>query len=131
MKKILLLAILVSILGACDRNEPSKKCSGSIIATLGCYDEETRSTFYKGFFIATNHNDTVLSFNLNVNDSINVPYGICTTHIIPIPYSFSFTIIEPNDERYVHYAPIIQAALLPIIPKPLDEIEQVIITPIK
>lgn len=106
-KFFLLVALLAVVLGGCKPNEP-EVLTGRIVGTMGCYDEATRTTFYKGYFIETSNKDTVLSFNLDVQDSIYVEYGTRVIQPpIQIPYSFTLTVLEPGDPRYVHYAPII------------------------
>lgn len=124
---VAVLAVLAVLLVACkSKNEP-KQYAGSIIGTIGCYDEETRSVFYKGYYIETNTKDTFLSFDLDVKDSIDVPYGTRAISAIPIPYSFLATVLKTDDDRYVRYAPIIQDAMFqPIV---VHDEKQVIITP--
>ena len=108
--KLFLFAIMAVTLVSCKRNEPeleSKIHTGRIIGTLGCYDEATRTTFYKGYYIETSTKDTVLSFNIDVQDSIHVEYGSRVISPIQIPYSFTLTVLKPGDPRYINYAPII------------------------
>ncbi len=129
--KLFLLALVALLCAACEKKtqENQELYTGHIFGTMGCTDENY-TTFYKGYFIATNSKDTLLSFNLDVQDSISVSLG---THRIPdieIPYSFYVTILTPSDKRYIHYAlPIEDAAHQPvIISKSWDEI-QALITP--
>ena len=108
--KFFLLAVMAVMLVSCKGNEPeleSKIHTGRIIGTLGCYDEATRTTFYKGYYIETSTKDTVLSFNLDVLDSIYIEYGSRVITPIQIPYSFTLTVLKSSDSRYIHYAPII------------------------
>ena len=108
--KLFLFAIMAVTLVSCKRNEPeleSKIHTGRIIGTLGCYDEATRTTFYKGYYIETSTKDTVLSFSIDVQDSIYVEYGSRVISPIQIPYSFTLTVLKPGDPRYINYAPII------------------------
>ena len=133
MKKCIFLAFVAMAFIACEKSPdtPSKICSGHIFGTLGCTDEQ-HENFYKGYFIATNDNDTILSFNLDVKDSITVLYGTYRISHIEIPYSFTFSILKPTDSGYIHFAPPVEDAMhCPPITKPLDEIPQAIITPCK
>ena len=125
-KTIIVMAILAMTLVACkSKNEP-QQYTGSIIGTIGCYDAKTQETFYQGYYIETNTKDTFLTFYQDVID-YEVPYGSYTMPAVPIPYSFLVTVLKEDDERYVHYAPIIQDAMhQPIWVK--DE-KQVIISP--
>ena len=113
MKKLFLFAIVTLAFVGCNTNNPEqKKYAGSIIGTLGCYDEDTRTTFYKGYIVETDEKDTVLSFNIDVRDSIDVRYG--TYYVIPavrIPYTFSILTLNMDDGRYVNYAIPIEDAL--------------------
>ena len=125
--KIFLFSVLALFFAACNTNEP-EELTGKIVGTIGCYDEATRTTFYKGYFVETSNKDTVLSFNLDVLDSICVEYG---THVIQpfqIPYSFTITVLEPSDSCYIHYAPIVEDTFHQHITG--NEI-QVIINPLK
>ena len=129
--KIILFAMLV-LMVACNQEQPVRNCKGSIVGTLGCYDKETRTTFYKGYIILTSNNDTILSFNLDVNDTINVQYGETDfSSPITIPYKFSYEILSSNDERYVHFADIIQDAMRPGPAYPTCVNKQAMITPCK
>lgn len=141
----IVLPLLFLSLAACNTHqepqEPSElsaqfqkgSCDGRIIATLGCYDEETSSTYYQGYIIETTDNDTILSFYLNSDipslNAISVPYGeTVLSQSISIPYTFSYAVIFPDDKRFIHFAPIIQDAMRPCLSTPLEKIKQVIIT---
>lgn len=132
MKKFLLFALMACAFIACENYEPkqsTKELNGKIIGTLGCYDEATKTTFYKGYFVETSDKDTVLSFNLDVKDSIEVRYGTYAITPILIPYPFSLTILEPSDPQYVRYTPPIEDTMHQ--PITINEIIQVIINPQK
>lgn len=130
--KYLFLAIMANVIVACNTNDPKQSIyTGNVVGTLGCYDEATRTIFYKGYFVATSDNDTVLSFNLDVKDSIDVRYGNYAISPIKIPYSFTITILEPSDKQYIHYAIPIEDAMHQPVTKPLNEIKQVTINPWK
>ena len=131
------------LISACTPNNPEgayKQCSGKIIGTFGCHDAETGSVFYKGYFIETTEKEVFLSFNLDVKDSIYVPYGTYALPartendipaVIPIPYSFYVRILKPDDPEYVHYAIPVEDTMHPPITVPSNtKIEQVIVTPI-
>lgn len=126
--KLFFIAVLAVVWAGCKPNEP-EVLTGKIVGTMGCYDEATRTTFYKGYFVETSKKDTVLSFNLDLQDSINVAYGTRVIQPIQIPYSFTLTVLEPSDPRYVHYAPIIEDAFHPHIT--IKNEIQVIINPCK
>ena len=132
--KFFLFVVMASAMMACNTNEPkqvSKTYTGNIVGTLGCYDEETGTIFYKGYFIETNDKDTVLSFNICVEDSIDVRYGTYTILPIKIPYPFTLTILDLNDKQYIHYVMPIEDAMHQPITTPINEINQVIINPCK
>ena len=101
--KLFLFAMLTLCLAACNQEPPVRNCTGTIVGTLGCVNGENREIFYKGYIVVTNHEDTILSFNLDVNDSIYVIPGSIAILPITIPYKFSYEILKPNDERYIHY----------------------------
>ena len=126
---LLLFAVMVgTFFSACNTNEP-EVYTGRIIGTFGCYDME--NNFHQGLFIETNKKDVFLSFNLDVADSIVVLYGTYAISPIDLPYSFNVTILNENDERYVHYKLPLEDTMHQPITKPLDEIEQAIIIPCK
>lgn len=133
MKKCMFLALVAMAFIACEKSPdtPSKIYSGHIFGTLGCTDEQ-HENFYKGYFIVTNESDTVLSFNLDVKDSITVPYGTYSIRNIEIPYLFTISVLKLTDSGYIHFAPPVEDAMhYRPITKPLDEIPQAIITPCK
>ena len=129
MKTKIILFAMVVLMTACNTEPPVRNCTGTIVASLGCYDKETRETYYEGYIVITSAKDTILSFNLVVNDSIHRGYGI--RRIYPdyeIPYKFSYKVLKSNDSRYVYYADIIQDAFHEGFPIPS---KQAIITPCK
>ncbi len=135
MKKVLFFILTTMTLVACEQTglEPNSKiCSGYIIGTLGCCDENY-TTFYKGYFIATNDKDTILSFNIDVKDSIDVISGTHRISDREIPYSFYVTFLTPSDKRYIHFVmPVSDHMHQPVtISKTIDEIPQTWITPCK
>lgn len=131
LKMFVSLAVLAIIFASCGSNPPEQNIySGSIIGTLGCYDAETNSIFYKGYFIETTEKEVFLSFNLDVRDSIIVQYGTYAIPAIAIPYSFSVRVLKPSDAEYIHYAIPIEDDMHQPITTPSSEIKQVIITPI-
>ncbi len=131
MKKIFLFASIAAMLCvACENKGPeqtTKICSGSIIGTIGCYGGDNNSTFYKGYFVETNNKDTVLSFNSDIKDTIDVPYGTYSISPINIPYLFYVTILKSTDSCYIHYAIPVEDGMHQPFPKSLDKVEQVII----
>lgn len=132
MKKLLIFVVFVTtIMTACSTNSPEKIYSGKIIGTLGCYDEETMSVFYKGYFIETTEKEVFLSFHIDVKDSINVRYGTYAIPTIKIPYKFTVRTLKPSDKEYIHYAQPIEDTFHQPIATSSDKIEQVILTPIK
>lgn len=110
MKKILLIVLAMLSLMACENKEKEKEQKlsktgfGTIIGTLGCYEKQDKTKFHKGYFIKTNYNDTVLSFNIDVQDSIDVPYGINIIDSIDIPYIFKIRFLLPNNSNYVDFS---------------------------
>lgn len=97
MKKVYFFILTMMALVACEPTGPepnSQICSGHIFGTLGCCDENY-TTFYKGYFIATDDKDTILSFNIDVKDSIDVISGTHRISDREIPYSFYVTILTP------------------------------------
>ena len=133
--KIILFAMLV-MMTACNTEPPVRNCTGTIVATLGCYEDESnkkdQSTYHEGYVILTSNNDTLLSFNVNVKDSIHRGYGILRIYpYYEIPYRFSYRVINPNDKRYIHFDSPCQDTFRPGFTKPPREIKQAIITPRK
>lgn len=134
--KIILFALLALALAACDQEQPIRNCAGIIVATLGCYEDENDksdiSTYHEGYVILTSNNDTILSFDLDVNDSIHRGYGIL--RIYPeyeIPYKFSYRILSPKDKRYVNFDAPSQDAFHPGFTTPPTMLKQAITTPCK
>lgn len=131
-RKYLLFAVLAIVLVGCKPNEPerTKVYSGHIIGTIGCYDKN-HENYYHGYFIETNEKDTFLSFNIEDMDSLIVRYGVYAIQPIEIPYKFSVKILTEEDALYVHYDSPVDDDMHQTITKPLNEIEQIILTPCK
>lgn len=131
-RKFFLLAALTMLLAACNTNNPdiTQKYSGYIIGTIGCFDKN-HENYYQGYFIETNKKDTFLSFNIEDMDSIIVRYGVYAFRPIEIPYKFSVKILTEEDALYVHYDSPADDDMHQTLTKPLDEIEQIILTPCK
>ena len=91
--KIFLLAMLV-MMTACNTEPPVRNCTGNVVATLGCYEDESnkkdQSTYHEGYIVITSANDTILSFNLVLNDSIHRGYGIRRIPDYVIPFKFLY-----------------------------------------
>lgn len=114
MKKILLIALAMLSLVACENKSKEQKlyktCFGTIIGTFGCYDKQDNPQFHKGYLIKTyhisrtNYSDIVLSFDIDVQDSIDVPYGITMIDSIDIPYIFKIHFLLPTNSNYVDFA---------------------------
>lgn len=131
MKKVYFFILTMMALVACEPTGPepnSQICSGHIFGTLGCCDENY-TTFYKGYFIATEDKDTILSFNIDVKDSIDVISGTHRISDREIPYSFYVTFLTPSDKRYIHYVMPISNTMIQPKTTPLDKIPQTWITP--
>lgn len=134
MKKLFLFAMMAVLLVACEAKDPNPAAriyTGNIVGTLGCYDASTHTIFYKGYFIETDERDTVLSFNIDVEDSIEVKYGTYVIPSIKIPYSFTLITLDMKDKQYIHYEVPIDDAMHQPFSKPLNEINQVLINPCK
>ena len=133
--KFFLFAMVAVFFAACNSNEPeqsSQSYTGNIIATLGCKDEMDTSISYKGYIIEIDTKDTILTFNMDTKDSIFVQSGITVLHpAVTIPYSFSFKTLNSKDREYIHYTIPFQDAMREGLPKPLHEIEQVLLIPNK
>ena len=134
--KLILFAMLVLCLAACDQEQPIRNCTGTVVATLGCYEDENdksdRSTYHEGYVILTSNNDTILSFDVEVMDSIHKGYGIL--RIFPyyeIPYKFSYKILNSNDKRYVRFDAPCQDAFHPGFTTPPTMLKQASVTPCK
>ena len=127
--KFFLFVAVVAMCVACDGNNPKDIYTGELIGTLGCYDQNYE-LFHKGYFVQTNTDEVILSFYPVVEDTIYVNYGTYAIPHIQLPYSFVYEILSPSDKRYVHYTTPHEDAMHQGIFIPLNEIEQVIITPI-
>lgn len=132
--KIILFAMLV-LMVACNHEQPVRNCTGTIVATLGCYEDENdksdQSTYHEGYVIVTSKNDTILSFNLEVTDFIHEGYGEFAVSPYAVPYKFSYKILSPEDKRYIHFDAPFQDAMRQGFPTPASEIKQAIVTPCK
>ena len=138
-KLFLLLGIACALL-ACNNEEqvqsrtkqlPASEeltTNGKIIATIGCYQDENNkkgSTLYKGCVIETADKDTFLTFNFE-QDLVDVNYGERVV-FADIPFSFSYTILDKDDARYVTFDSPVQNAMLEGFPKPMDNLPQAVI----
>lgn len=138
-KKIFIFGFFIILLTACANKElelrsvtPDHTASGGeVIATFGCSDT-TKQMSYKGYIIATADKDTVLSFYVDIpNDWLERHCGVWELYpAILIPYEFSYTVVAPNDEHYVHYIIPAQDTMRPSALRiNMNTIKQVIITP--
>ena len=127
--------MLVFTLAACYQEQPTKNCKGSIVGTIGCYEDENdksdQSMYHEVYIIVTKKNDTILSFNLEVTDFIHEGYGEFAIPPYAIPYKFSYKILSPEDKRYIHFDAPFQDAMRQGFPTPASEIKQAIVTPCK
>ena len=132
--KFILFAMLVMIT-ACNGDLSVKNCKGSIIATIGCYENENdksdNNTYHEGYVIVTSKNDTILSFNLDIDESVHRGYGEYEISSASIPYKFSYEVLSPEDKRYIHFDSPIQNCLFPALPFSIAEMKQAIVTPCK
>ena len=85
--------------------------TGEIVVTIGCYVDDN-SEMYKGLFIVTNNNDSLLSFNIS-DENIYVQYGCYGIPSKTMPYKFTFRYLSPTDSEYVHYIMPLSNAMLP------------------
>lgn len=143
MKKVLLIALAMLSLVACENKgkgieqKLSKTCFGTIIGTFCCYEKQDKTKFHKGYFIKTyhisrtNYSDTVLSFDLDVQDSIDFPYGITMINSIDIPYIFKIHFLLPTNSNYVDFAIPLEYGTNQQIKTSLKSIEQVQVEPIE
>lgn len=144
MKKLsFLLFAVVMLFAACNGDEPNGPSifpdgqedvsGGSVIATFKCKDAADESISHEGYIIQTANNDTVLTFqldNVNALNALSVQEGVTVINpTIAIPYAFTCFTIAPESSQYVHWAPLAQDALREMFAKPLEEMDQVIITP--
>ena len=101
---------------------------GKIIATFGCYQDENNkkeSAYYEGCVIETTDKDTFLTFNFE-QGLVAVNYGERIVSV-DIPFAFAYTILDKDDDRYVTFDFPAQNAMLPMFPKPMDEVRQAVI----
>ena len=130
--RLFLLLVLACTLFACKNEEQVMSSSvqeqGRIIATIGCYQDEsnkTESPYYEGCVIETMDKDTFLTFNFD-QDLVAVGYGERVVSV-DIPFAFKYTTLTKDDERYITFDFPVQNALLPMFPKPMDEVQQAVI----
>ena len=128
----LLLGIACALL-ACKNEEQVMSSSvqeqGRIIATIGCYQDESNkkeSPYYKGCVIETADKDTFLTFNFE-QDLVSVSYGVQVVSV-NIPFAFTHTILSKDDDHYISFDLPIQNTMLQGFPKPIDEVQQALVT---
>ena len=133
--KVIILMIVAGMLAACKSQEPQRENRGRIVGTLSCYDAE-RENILKGYFIEINgsadgihYDKTLLSFNIDVKDSIYVAWGSRVISPIALPYDFTYKIVSYGDEGYVKYEIPCESALEWCPFPPLETIWQVLIYP--
>ena len=131
--RLFLLLVLACTLFACKNEEQVMSSSvqeqGRIIATIGCYQDEsnkTESPYYEGCVIETMDKDTFLTFNLE-QDLVTVGYGERVVSV-DIPFAFKYTTLSKDDERYITFDLPLQNTMLQGFPKPLNEIQQALVT---
>lgn len=113
-------------------NTDLKMTRGRILATIGCYkDESTKnnkeeSPYYEGCVIETEDKDTFLTFNFE-QDLVPIKYGEKVISV-DIPFAFAYTLLSKDDDRYVTFDLPIQNTMLQGFPKPMDELQQALVT---
>lgn len=113
-------------------NTDLKMTRGRILATIGCYkDESTKnnkeeSPYYEGCVIETEDKDTFLTFNFE-QDLVPIKYGEKVISV-DIPFAFAYTLLSKDDDRYVTFDPPLSTAEKEMFRKPLDEVQQALVT---
>lgn len=114
MKKILILALFVLGMYSCDGpNVVDIPVSGEIVGTISCADTINQRVV-QGYYIITDTQDSILTFNEEVR--INLYYGVCGIYGIfnhKIPFIFTYEILKPTDDDYIHYINPVCNAMLP------------------
>ncbi|MBP5170447.1 MAG: hypothetical protein ILP04_00070 [Bacteroidales bacterium] len=104
-------------------NDTTSYSTGEIFATIRCkaMDENggvvynTDSSYFQGYFVVTNNNDSMLSFNLAdfLDTSIQNQKAEGYTHLgerwgrspVRIPFEFKYFFVDEKDSVYVHIMP--------------------------
>lgn len=113
-------------------NTDLKMTRGRILATIGCYkDESTKnnkeeSPYYEGCVIETEDKDTFLTFNFE-QDLVPIKYGEKVISV-DIPFAFAYTLLSKDDDRYVTFDLPLSTAEKEMFRKPLDEVQQALVT---
>ena len=134
-KNVILLLAVAGMLAACKPQEPQRENRGRIVGTFQSYDAE-RVNILNGYYIEINgsnegirYDETMLSFNLDVKDSIHMEWGSRVISPIALPYDFTYKIVRAGDEGFVNFDIPLQTALGWQPFPPLDTIPQVLIYP--
>lgn len=110
----LLLASVVLMMYSCDGlNVVDIPVSGEIVGTISCADTINQRVV-QGYYIITDTQDSILTFNEEVR--INLYYGVCGIYGIfnhKIPFTFTYEILKPTDDDYIHYINPVCNAMLP------------------
>lgn len=110
----LLLASVVLMMYSCDGpNVVDIPVSGEIVGTISCADTINQRVV-QGYYIITDTQDSILTFNEEVR--INLYYGVCGIYGIfnhKIPFTFTYEILKPTDDDYIHYINPVCNAMFP------------------
>lgn len=114
MKKLFIIALFVLGMCSCDGpNVVDIPVSGEIVGTISCADTINQRVV-QGYYIITDTQDSILTFNEEVR--INLYYGVCGIYGIfnhKIPFTFTYEILKPTDDDYIHYINPVCNAMLP------------------
>lgn len=136
MKTKLLFAILIALVCiSCepiiDDNNVDIPVSGEIVGTISCADTINQRVV-QGYYIITDTQDSILTFNEEVR--INLYYGVCGIYGIfnhKIPFTFTYEILKPTDDDYIHYINPVCNAMLPAMQYRPWHFKQAVVKPIK
>ena len=115
--KITIFLFLISMVLMIHSCEGSKMIdipiSGEIVGTICCKDT-INQRIVQGYYIITDNQDSILTFNEEVK--IDTYYGVGGCYGIfnqKVPFTFTYELLTPMDDDYVHYFGPVSNAYFP------------------
>lgn len=130
MKPSIITLFIGLLLLACKPINQPELCSGIIVGTICCLDTVNQRTM-QGYYIITDKNDSILTFN----NEIKVLAYVGTTGIYgidnhEIPFEFTYNLLEPANDDYIHYILPVSNALFPPMLYPIEHFKQALVKPL-
>lgn len=127
MKTSIITLFIGLLLLACKPINQSELCSGIIVGTIYCLDTVNQRAM-QGYYIITDKNDSILTFN----NEIKVPAYIGTAGIYginnhEIPFQFTYHLLEPTHDEYIHYLLPFSNALFSPMLYPIEHFKQALV----